>query len=73
MLDTARTPPVHSPAARYLGKWRKIVRAQSKKEKSITTGVKNRHFGVKNEKTDSQMLSKQMKKLLWRKFIDDWC
>ena len=56
MLDTART---HRYTRRQRSIWgvRKSVRVQSKKEKVIMIGVKNRHFGVRNEKTDSRMLS----------------
>ena len=36
---------------------RKSVMVQSKNEKVVVIGVKNRHFGVKNGETDSYMLS----------------
>ena len=56
MLDTART---YRYTRRQRSIWgvRKSVRVQSKKEKVIMIGVKNRHFGVKNGETDSHMLS----------------
>lgn len=43
------------------GEKEKSVMVQSKKEKVIAVGVKNRHFGVRNEKTDSRMLSPKHK------------
>ena len=57
MLDTARTPQYTRRQRGIWGKRRRGVRVQSKKEKVIATGVKNRYPGVKNKKTDSQMLS----------------
>lgn len=39
------------------GEKEKSIMVQSKKEKVIAVGVKNGCFGVKNEKTDSRMLS----------------
>ena len=39
------------------GEKEKSVMVQSKKEKVIAVGVKNRHFGVKNGEIDSHMLS----------------
>ena len=57
MLDTART---HRYTRRQRSIWRKVKKASAcsqKKEKVIAVGVKNGCFGVKNEKTDSQMLS----------------
>lgn len=54
---TPHTLPGTLADSEVFGGVRKSVMVQSKKEKVIVIGVKNRHFGVRNEKTDSRMLS----------------
>ena len=54
---TPHTLPGTLAGSEVFGGVRKSVRVQSKKDKAIAIGVKSRHFGVRNEKTDSQMLS----------------
>ncbi|MCM1127058.1 MAG: hypothetical protein NC429_11375 [Lachnospiraceae bacterium] len=47
------------PEREVFGGGRKSVRVQSKQENLISTGVKNKHFGVINEEIDSQVLSRK--------------